>query len=76
MFMVLVVILVFVLVVILEIGVFLYIFVVFFGVVIYFGLGSKIDESIVFVILLWFVGLLFGYVLEVIGNKIVCFMVL
>lgn len=68
--MVLVAILAFVLVVISEIGVFSYTPAAFLGAASYFGSGSKIDESIAFVILSWLAGLLLGYASEVIGNKI------
>jgi hypothetical protein len=68
--MLLVAILAFVLVLISEVGIFSYTPAAFLGAATYFGSGSKIDESIAFVILSWVSGLLLGYASEVIGNKI------
>jgi hypothetical protein len=68
--MVLVAILAFALVAISEIGIFSYTPAAFLGAATYFGSGSKIDESIVFVILSWVAGLLLGYASEAMGNKL------
>jgi hypothetical protein len=68
--MVLVAVLAFVLVAISDIGVFSYTPAAFLGAATYFGSGSKIDESIAFVILSWVAGLLLGFASEAIGHKI------
>jgi hypothetical protein len=68
--MLLVAILAFVLVAIADIGAFSYTPAAFLGAATYFGSGSKLDESIAFVMLSWIAGLLLGYASEVLGKKI------
>ena len=68
--MLLVAVLAFVLVAISDIGLFSYTPAAFLGAATYFGSGSKIDESIAFVILSWVAGLLLGFASEAIGHKI------
>jgi len=60
----------FVLVAISDIGLFSYTPAAFLGAATYFGSGSKIDESIAFVMLSWVAGLLLGFASEAIGHKI------
>ena len=68
--MLLVAVLAFVLVAISDIGLFSYTPAAFLGAATYFGSGSKIDESIAFVMLSWVAGLLLGFASEAIGQKI------
>lgn len=68
--MLLVAVLAFVLVAISDIGLFSYTPAAFLGAATYFGSGSKIDESIAFVILSWVAGLLLGFASEAMGQKI------
>ena len=68
--MMLVAVLAFVLVAISDFGVFSYTPAAFLGAATYFGSGSKIDESIAFVIVSWVAGLLLGFASEAIGQKI------
>ncbi len=67
--MLLVAILAFALVAIADIGIFSYTPAAFLGAATYFGSGSKLDESIAFVILSWIAGLLLGYLSEALGMK-------
>ena len=68
--MLLVAVLAFVLVAMSEIGTFSYTPAAFLGAATYFGSGSKVDESIAFVMLSWVAGLLLGFASEAIGHKI------
>lgn len=68
--MALVALLAFVLVAIADIGFFSYTPAAFLGAATYFGSGSKLDDSIAFVMLSWVAGLLLGYLSELIGMKI------
>jgi hypothetical protein len=42
----------------------------FLGAASYFGSGGKVDESILFVIVSWIVGVGFGYVSEQVGSRL------
>lgn len=65
----LVAILAFALVAIADIGVFSYTPAAFLGAATYFGSGSKVDESILYVFLSWVAGLALGYASEALGMK-------
>lgn len=63
-------ILAFVLVAIANIDVFSYTPACFLGTATFFGAGAKLDETIVFLVLSWLLGILIGYVHEAVGKKI------
>lgn len=68
--MVLVAILAFILVILSQISFFSYTPAAFLGAATYFGTGSPLDISILFVLLSWLAGLLLGYASERLGAKL------